>query len=94
MDLSVVRDFKIREKATIEVRGDAMGLTNSPHFAAPNASCPSNATTPGPVMGSGQLCNTGTNNNFGVITGFVEPGGYFGQEPGNRIIWAGAEVKF
>ncbi len=94
MDLSIVRDFKVRELATLEVRADAMGLTNTPHFAAPNASCPSNATTPGPVAGSGQLCSTGVNNNFGVITGFVEPGGYFGQEPGNRQIWLGATVNF
>ncbi len=94
MDLSLMRDFKIRELATLEIRGDAMGLTNTPHFGAPNASCPGNATTPGPVAGSGQLCSTGSNNNFGVITGFVEPGGYYGQEPGNRIIWVGAEIKF
>ena len=32
--------------------------------------------------------------NFGVITGFVEPGGYFGQEPGNRVVWLSAEIKF
>lgn len=93
-DLSIVRDFKLKEFATLEVRGDAMGLTNTPHFGTPNVSCPSNATTPGPNGGSGQLCNTGSNNNFGVITGFVEPGGYFGQEPGNRTIWVGAQVKF
>lgn len=74
MDLSVVRTFRIREYATLEVRADAMGLTNTPHFGSPNAS----------VSGG----------NFGVITGFVEPGGYFGQEPGNRIIWLGAEVTF
>jgi hypothetical protein len=93
-DLSVVRDFKVRELATLEIRADAMGLTNTPHFAAPNASCRSNATTPGPVTTSGQLCNTGANNNFGGITGFVEPGGFFGQEPGNRTIWLGATVNF
>jgi hypothetical protein len=93
-DLSVVRDFKVKEFATLEVRADAMGLTNTPHFAAPNTTCPSNATTPGPVTGSGQLCSTGVNNNFGVITGFVEPGGYFGQEPGNRQIWLGTTVNF
>lgn len=93
-DLSIIRDFKLREFATLEIRGDAMGLTNTPHFGTPNTACPSDATTSGPVTGSGQLCSTGSNNNFGVITGFVEPGGYFGQEPGNRIIWVGAEVKF
>jgi Carboxypeptidase regulatory-like domain/TonB dependent receptor-like, beta-barrel len=94
MDLSIVRDFKIREYATLEVRGNAMGLTNTPHFNNPAANCTSDPTTPGPDLGSGQLCSTGSNNNFGVVTGFVEPGGYFGQEPGNRVIWVGATVKF
>jgi Carboxypeptidase regulatory-like domain/TonB dependent receptor-like, beta-barrel len=91
MDLSLLRDFRIREFATLQVRADAMGLTNTPHFANPNASCPANAN---PTSGVEQLCSTGTNNNFGIVTGFVEPGGYFGQEPGNRTIFVGAEVKF
>ncbi len=92
--LSVVRDFKIREWATLQVRGDAFGLTNTPHFANPNLSCPGSATTPGPVGGSGQLCSTGTNNNFGVITGTASPGGFFGPDPGNRVVWLGAEINF
>lgn len=94
MNLSVVRDFKVKEAVTLEVRGDAFSLTNTPHFANPNTSCPGNAATPGPAVGSGQLCSTGTNNNFGVVTGAAQPGGYFGPDPGNRIIWLGASVKF
>ena len=93
-NLSIVREFKIREWATLQVRGDAFGLTNTPHFANPNLSCPGSATTPGPVGGSGQLCNTGSNNNFGVITGTASPGGFFGPDPGNRSIWLGAAVNF
>jgi hypothetical protein len=93
-DLSVVRDFKVKEWATLEVRADAFSLTNTPHFANPNSSCPASATTVGPVAGSGQLCNTGTNNNFGVVTGGAQPGGFFGPDPGNRTIWLGANVKF
>jgi hypothetical protein len=92
--LSLVRDFKLREFATLTVRGDAFGLTNTPHFANPGASCPASATTPGPIGGSGQLCNTGNNNNFGVITGTASPGGFFGPDPGNRVMWLGASVKF
>ena len=92
--LSLVRDFKLREFATLSVRGDAFGLTNTPHFANPGASCPASATTPGPIGGSGQLCNTGNNNNFGVITGTASPGGFFGPDPGNRVMWLGASVKF
>ena len=94
MNLSVVRDFKVRERFSLEVRGDAFSLTNTPHFANPNTSCPASATTPGPVSGSGQLCNTGTNNNFGVVTSSAQPGGFFGPDPGNRVLWLGASVKF
>jgi hypothetical protein len=94
LNLSVVRDFKIKEWFALEVRGDAFSLTNTPHFANPTASCPASATTPGPIGGSGQLCNTGTNNNFGVITGTAQPGGFFGPDPGNRTVWVSAAVKF
>ncbi|MBW4040179.1 MAG: TonB-dependent receptor [Acidobacteria bacterium] len=93
-DLSVVRDFKFKTWATLEIRADAFSLTNTPHFANPNTTCPASATTPGPVGSSGQLCNTGTNNNFGVVTGGAQPGGYFGPDPGNRTIWFGANIKF
>jgi hypothetical protein len=91
--LAVVRDFHM-EWFTLQVRGEAFGLTNTPHFANPGASCPASATTPGPVGGSGQLCSTGSNNNFGVVTGTASPGGFFGPDPGNRVLWLGANVKF
>ena len=94
LNMSLVRDFKIREWATLQVRGVASGLTNTPHFANPNVSCPASATTPGPIGGSGQLCSTGANNNFGVVTGGAQPGGFFGPDPGNRTIWLGAKVNF
>lgn len=93
-NLSVLRNFKIRETATLSVRADALGFTNTPHFANPNASCPGNAAVAGPAAGSGQLCNTGSNNNFGAITGGLQPGGFFGPDPGNRTIWLGASVTF
>ena len=32
MNLSVLRDFKVKEKVTISVRADAFSLTNTPHF--------------------------------------------------------------
>jgi hypothetical protein len=94
MNLSVLRDFKVKEKVTISVRADAFSLTNTPHFGNPNATCPASATTAGPVPGSGGLCNTGTNNNFGVVTGTASPGGFFGPDPGNRTLWFGGSVKF
>lgn len=94
MGLSVLRNFNLREGITLAVRADAFGVTNTPHFGNPGSSCPGNATTMGPVGGSGQLCSTGSNNNFGVVTGVASPGGFFGQDPGNRIIWVGASVKF
>jgi hypothetical protein len=94
LNLSLAREFNLWERATLGVRADAFSLTNTPHFANPNLSCPASATTPGPVAGSGGLCSTGTNNNFGVITGTAQPGGFFGPDAGNRTIWLGASVKF
>lgn len=94
MDMNLERTFRIREDATMVVQAEAMNLTNTPHFGNPNASCPGNPTTPGPVAGSGQLCSTGTNNNFGVVTGVIQPGGFFGPDPGNREIWLDASIRF
>lgn len=83
MNLSVLRDFKLTERFTLQMRGDAFGLTNTPHFNNPNTTCPS---------GNGQTC-TGANN-FGAITSTLQPGGFFGPDPGNRSVWVGANVKF
>ena len=94
MNLSVRRDFKVKERVTITIRADAFSLTNTPHFGNPGATCPASATTAGPVAGSGGLCNTGTPNNFGIVTGTASPGGFFGPDPGNRTLWYGGSVKF
>ncbi len=93
-DLSLAREFRITERVNFQLRAEAFSLTNTPHFANPSLSCPGSATTPGPVATSGQLCNTGSNNNFGVITGTLQPGGFFGPDPGNRSIWLAAKVTF
>ena len=89
MNLSIVRDFKIREFATLQIRGDAMSFTNTPHFNNPGASCNANAN---PASGVEQVCTT--SGNFGITTGVVQPGGFFGPDAGNRIVWVGATVKF
>ena len=95
MNLTVLRDFKVKERLTLEVRADAFGFTNTPHFANPNVSCPGSATTSGSVGTSGQLCSTGSSTgNFGIVTGTAQPGGFFGPDAGNRVIWLGANVKF
>jgi hypothetical protein len=94
LNLSLAREFNLWEKARLGVRADAFSLTNTPHFANPNTTCPASATAAGPVAGSGGLCSTGTNNNFGVVTGTAQPGGFFGPDAGNRTIWLGANVKF
>jgi hypothetical protein len=86
-NLSVLRDFRIKEKATLEVRADAFSLTNTPHFAAPNATCPAGTTNPAALS-----CASGTS--FGVITGTAQPGGFFGPDDGHRQLWLGATVKF
>jgi hypothetical protein len=90
--LALVRDFHV-EWFTLQVRGEAFGLTNTPHFANPGTSCPAVANKPGPTGGE-QLCSTGSNNNFGVITGTASPGGFFGPDSGSRVLWLGASVKF
>jgi hypothetical protein len=87
MNLSVLRDFKLTERFTLQVRADAIGFTNTPHFANPNVSCP----------GSSGVCVTGSStspSNFGTITSTLTPGGFFGADPGTRTIWFGAAVKF
>jgi hypothetical protein len=89
--LSVIRDFKLTERFTLQVRADALGLTNTPHFANPNAGCPANAA---PASGTEQLCSTVSSSTFGAITGALQPGGFFGPDPGNRQIWLGANLKF
>jgi hypothetical protein len=94
-NLSIVRDFKIKEAATIRVRGDAFGLTNTPHFANPNATCPSSGLTADPNTGSGQLCTTSASSStFGVITSTSSPGGFFGPDSGARQLWLGFAVLF
>jgi hypothetical protein len=94
MNLSLAREFRLTERFRFQLRADALSFTNTPHFANPQLSCPGSGTTPGPVAGSGQLCSTGSNNNFGVVTGTAQPGGFFGPDPGNRSIWLGTRLIF
>jgi Carboxypeptidase regulatory-like domain/TonB dependent receptor len=94
-NLSVVRDFKIKEFATIRVRADAFGLTNTPHFANPGTTCPSSGLIADPTTGSGQNCATGSSSStFGIITGTSSPGGFFGPDSGARQLWLGFAVLF
>jgi hypothetical protein len=37
LDMSLLRDFKLTERFTFEFQAQAFGLTNTPHFANPNA---------------------------------------------------------
>jgi hypothetical protein len=74
MGLSVSRQFKVTERFGLQVRADAIGFTNTPHFNNPNSAC----------------CGT----NFGVITSVVQPGGFFGPDPGNRVVWLAARLTF
>src|SRR5262249_31206306 len=83
LNLSVHRAFNLTERVTLDLRGDIFSLTNTPHFANPNAGCGSNTV--------GASCAAGL---FGTVSGQAQPGGFFGPDPGNRITWFGAKVTF
>jgi Carboxypeptidase regulatory-like domain/TonB dependent receptor-like, beta-barrel len=86
MNLSLARQFRITERFGLQIRADAIGFTNTPHFANPNSSCagtPANPTS----------CTAG-NSNFGVVTSTLQPGGFFGPDPGNRSVWLGLRLTF
>lgn len=87
MDLSLAREFKLTERFTLQLRADAFSLTNTPHFANPNLTCPGDAT-------KGASCSTGVNSTFGAITSTLQPGGFFGPDPGTRTVWFGASLTF
>jgi outer membrane receptor protein involved in Fe transport len=85
VDMSLFRNFRLTERFGLQVRAEAFGLTNTPHFANPGTSCSSSATTQGPVAGSGQLCSSSS---LGVITSTLGP------NPGNRSVWFAAKLTF
>ncbi|HWR13386.1 MAG TPA: TonB-dependent receptor [Terriglobales bacterium] len=83
LDLALVREFRLTERFNLQLRAEAFSLTNTPHFANPNSTCP-NAT-------AGGACASGT---FGQITGTASPGGFFGPDPGARTIWLAGKLTF
>lgn len=83
LNLSIHRAFNLTERVALDLRGDIINLTNTAHFANPNAGCGSNT--------AGASCAAGQ---FGEVTGQFQPGGFFGPEPGNRTTWFGAKVIF
>jgi hypothetical protein len=45
VDMSVFRDFKIKERFTVQFRAEAFNLTNTPHFGTPQGSVTSSSYT-------------------------------------------------
>jgi hypothetical protein len=89
MDLSVSREFSLTERFKLQLRAEAFSLTNTPHFANPNTGCNGSS-----ALGQGCVASGLTNNNFGVITGTLQPGGFFGPDAGSRTIWLAARLTF
>jgi hypothetical protein len=77
LNLSLAREFSLTERFKLQGRADAIGFTNTPHFANPNGSC----------------C-IANNSNFGAITSTLTPGGFFGPDPGSRVLWLGLRLTF
>jgi hypothetical protein len=95
VDLSVSREFKLTERFGLQLRAEAFSLTNTPHFANPNTGCGGSSTVgQGCVAGAVGSVPAVSNNNFGVITGTLQPGGFFGPDPGSRTIWLAARLTF
>jgi hypothetical protein len=57
LDVSLNREFSIRERYKLQVRADGFNVTNTPHFAAPNGSITSS--------GFGQITATVSNQREG-----------------------------
>jgi hypothetical protein len=85
----VSREFTLTERFKLQLRAEAFSLTNTPHFANPNSGCGGSSTT-----GQGCVATGVSNNNFGVITGTLQPGGFFGPDPGSRTVWLAARLTF
>jgi hypothetical protein len=53
-DMSLFKDFRVRDRFNLELRGEAYNLTNTPHFAAPvtNINAPAFGQTVGPINGA------------------------------------------
>jgi len=79
MNLSVARQFNLTERIRFQLRVDAMGFTNTPHFNNPNATC-CLATNPNFGAITGILSPPGQ--------------GFFGRDSGSRVLWLGARLTF
>ena len=69
--LSLAKEFKIRERYTFIIRWDANNVTKEPQFAAPNSAYnPNNTTTFGTFSGTrGSFSDVGTGRMHQIIVG-------------------------
>ena len=86
-DFSVFRNFKITERFTFQFRAEMFGLTNTPRFNNPNATCGSAVST---------NCATGVaaTNNFGTITATNGTSGSNSSTDGARTVWFSGKLIF
>jgi hypothetical protein len=83
LDVTLKRNFIIRDWLTFQIEGVAIGLTNSPHFANPDTN-----------FTDGQITSPGT---FGQLTSTVgggNAGANFGGTGGERLLYVGGKLIF
>jgi hypothetical protein len=80
LNLSLFKNFKIRERANIELRAETFNVTNTPEFTIGTGSGNGNTTT--------------TSSTYGYVTSTIGSGTGVNGTGGGRALQLGAKVSF
>ena len=83
VDFGLVRNFKIGERWEVQFRGEALNLTNTPHFANPNAN-----------VSNLQLNGDGSVRNLGGYTVISSTTGVGREGIDERVFRLGLRIRF